>query len=102
MEDRNIVITGGTDGIGKAAAIRLARLGARLLLIGRNADKGEAAVAEIKRLSGNDDVTYLPADLSLVRNMQRAAKQIDEIFDRLDVLPHSAGNIFPRRPRPKT
>jgi len=97
VQKQNVVITGGTDGIGKAAAMQLAKLGVRLLLIGRSAHKGEAAVAEIKRISGNNEVTYLQADLSLVKNVQRAAEQIRETFDRLDVLVHCAGNLFPRQ-----
>lgn len=97
MQNQNVVITGGTDGIGRAAAIQLAKLRVRLLLIGRNPDRGEAAVAEIKRVSGNDAVTFLQADLSLVKNVQRAAQQIRETFDRLDVLAHCAGNLFPRQ-----
>jgi len=97
MQGQNVVITGGTDGIGKAAAIRLAKLGVRLLLISRNPHKGDAAVAEIKRLSGNDAVTYLQADLSLAKNVRGAAEQVREAFDRLDVLVHCAGNLFPRQ-----
>jgi NAD(P)-dependent dehydrogenase (short-subunit alcohol dehydrogenase family) len=97
MQDQNVVVTGGTDGIGKAAAVRLAKLGAGLLLISRNPDKGEAAVAEIKRVSGNDSVAYLQADLSMVKNVRGAARQIRATFDRLDVLVHCAGNIFPRQ-----
>ena len=71
MQNQNVVITGGTDGIGKAAAIQLAKLGARLLLVSRNPDKGEAAIAEIKRVSGNDAVTFLQADLSLMNGLLR-------------------------------
>lgn len=97
MQNQNVVITGGTDGIGKAAAIQLAKLGVRLLLVSRNPHKGEAAVAEIKRVSGNDAVTFLQADLSLMQNLQRAAEQIRETFDRLDVLLHCAGNLFSRQ-----
>jgi len=97
MQNQNVVITGGTDGIGKAAAIQLAELGARLLLVSRNPHKGEAAVAEIKRVSVNDAVTFLHADLSLMKNLQRAAEQIRETFDRLDVLLHCAGNLFSRQ-----
>jgi len=97
MQNQNVVITGGTDGIGKAAAIQLAKLGARLLLISRNPQKGEAAVAEIKQISGNDAVTFSQADLSLVGNVKRAAEGIRETFDRLDVLVHCAGNLFPRK-----
>ena len=97
MQDRNILITGGTDGMGKATAHQLAKLGARLLLVGRNRDKGEAAVSEIIRTSGSQTVFFLQADLSLVREMRRAAEHIRATFDRLDVLVHSAGAVFPQK-----
>jgi NAD(P)-dependent dehydrogenase (short-subunit alcohol dehydrogenase family) len=97
MQDKNVLITGGTDGMGKATAHQLAKLGARLLLVSRNRDKGEAAVSEIIRSSGNETVTFLAADLSLVCDMRRAAEQIRGAFDRLDVLVHSAGGTFPRQ-----
>jgi NAD(P)-dependent dehydrogenase (short-subunit alcohol dehydrogenase family) len=97
MQDRNILITGGTDGMGKATAHQLADMGARLLLVGRNRDKGEAAVTEIIRASGSETVFFLQADLSLVREMRRAAEHIRATFDRLDVLLHSAGAVFPQK-----
>jgi NAD(P)-dependent dehydrogenase (short-subunit alcohol dehydrogenase family) len=68
-----------------------------LLLISRNPHKGAAAVAEIKRVSGNDAITFLQADLSVLKNAQRVAEQIRETFDRLDVLVHCAGNLFSRQ-----
>lgn len=95
MQDRNILITGGTDGIGKATANQLAKMGARLLLVGRNRDKGEAAVSEIIRTSGSETVFFLQADLSLMHGVRRAAEHIQQTFDRLDVLVHSAGGVFP-------
>lgn len=97
MQDRNIIITGGTSGMGKATALQLAKTGARVLLVSRSRDKGEAAVAEIIGASGNEAITFFAADLSLVRDMRRAAEHIRQTFDRLDVLVHSAGGTFPGR-----
>jgi len=97
MKEKNIVITGGTDGMGKATAIRLAEMGARLLLVGRNRDKGDAAVAEIVRTSSSQAVSFFPADLSLLLEMRRTAKHIRGTFDRLDVLVHGAGGSFPEQ-----
>jgi len=97
MKDRNIVITGGTDGMGRATAIQLAEMGAQLLLVGRNRDKGEAAVAEIIRTSGSQTVSFLPADLSLVPQVRQATEYIRGTFDRLDVLVHGAGGSFPKQ-----
>ena len=97
MKDRNVLITGGTDGMGKATAHQLAKTGARLLLVSRNRAKGEAAVCEIKQASGNETVTFLQADLSLVREMRQAVAHIRQRFEQLDVLVHSAGGVFPPR-----
>lgn len=95
MQGRNILITGGTDGIGKATAHQLAKKGAHLLLVSRNHDKGEATVAEIIRGSGNKSVNFLQADLSLMREVQRTTEHIRQKFDQLDVLVHGAGGAFP-------
>jgi NAD(P)-dependent dehydrogenase (short-subunit alcohol dehydrogenase family) len=95
VQGKNILITGGTDGMGKATAHQLAKMGAQLLLIGRNGDKGEAAAAEIIRASGSKTVTFLQTDLSLIGEVQRAAEQIRQIFNRLDVIVHGAGGTFP-------
>lgn len=97
MQDRNILITGGTSGMGKATAIQLAKLGARLLLVSRNRAKGEAAVSEIIGASGSETVTFLQGDLSLMREVRRAAAHIRQTFGWLDVLVQSAGGTFPGR-----
>ncbi len=97
MQDRNWVITGGTDGMGKATAHRLAAKGGRLLLVGRNRAKGEAATAELIQKSGNEAISFLQADLSLVGEMRQAAEHIRRTFDRLDGLVHGAGGAFPKQ-----
>jgi NAD(P)-dependent dehydrogenase (short-subunit alcohol dehydrogenase family) len=71
--------------MGKATAGQLAQMGARLLLVGRNRGKGEAASNEIIRASGNDGVTFLQAVLSLMRDVRRFAEQVRQRVDRLDV-----------------
>jgi short-subunit dehydrogenase len=73
---RNIVITGATDGMGKVGARELARRGARLLLIGRNRERCEAVKAECIAETGNQQVDYMVADLSTVREVRRAATEI--------------------------
>ena len=68
MTGRVVAITGATSGIGRATAEALARMGATVLACGRNPDKLSAAVAEIRNVSGHDEVHGLVADLSsLVR-----------------------------------
>jgi len=97
MQDSNILITGGTDGMGKATALQLAKIGTRLLLVSRSRHKGNAAVTEIISASGNESVTFLQADLSLMREVRRTAAHVRQTLDRLDVLVHAAGGVFPKR-----
>ena len=97
MKDKVCVITGGTDGIGKAAAYGLAVQGVRLLVHGRNPDKGERAVAELKARSGNSAIEFLPADFRSLAEVRRLATAIEERTPRVDVLINNAGSIFVKR-----
>lgn len=91
------VITGGTDGIGKAAAYGLAVQGARLLIHGRDPRKGVRAVEELKARSGNPAIEFLPADFASLAEVRRLAAAIIERAPRIDVLVNNAGAIFTKR-----
>jgi retinol dehydrogenase 12 len=91
------VITGGTDGIGKAAAQGLAVQGARLLVQGRDPDKGARAVAELKSRSGNSAIEFLQADFSSLEEVRRLAADVLARTPRIDVLVNNAGAIFVKR-----
>jgi NAD(P)-dependent dehydrogenase (short-subunit alcohol dehydrogenase family) len=97
MKDKVCVITGGTDGIGKAAAHGLAIQGARLLIHGRDPDKGARAVAELKARSGNPTIEFLQADFSSLAEVRRLAAEVLERTPRIDVLINNAGGIFAKR-----
>ena len=73
MTERNIVITGATDGMGKVAALDLAHRGARLLLIGRNRERCEETRSLCIAENSKAQVDYVVADLSTVREVRRAA-----------------------------
>ena len=94
MEGKTCLITGGSDGIGYAVALELARLGARVVIAGRNAAKTEAAAQNIARETGNPSVSFLLADLSSQREVRRLAAEVREQLPRLDVLLNNAGAIF--------
>lgn len=91
------LVTGGTSGIGKATATALAAMGARVVVTGRNPEKGEGAVAEVRRDSGNENVSLLLADLSVVSEVRRLAGEFRAGHDRLDVLVNNAGALFSAR-----
>ena len=97
VKDKVCVITGGTDGIGKAAAYGLAVQGARLLVHGRDPDKGARAVAELKAHSGNPAIEFLQADFSSLADVRQLAAAVVERTPRVDVLVNNAGNIFVKR-----
>jgi retinol dehydrogenase 12 len=97
MKGEVVVITGGTDGIGKAAAQALALQGARLLVHGRDPEKGVRAVGEIKARSRNPDIEFLGADFSSLADVRRLAATLMERAPRIDVLINNAGGMFTRR-----
>jgi NAD(P)-dependent dehydrogenase (short-subunit alcohol dehydrogenase family) len=92
-----ILITGGTAGIGKATAIELAKLGGTIVIVGRNKERGETALAEIIRESGNDSIQFIRADLSSNQEIRRLASQFIVTFNRLDVLINNAGGSYGQR-----
>lgn len=94
MEDKTCLITGGSDGIGYCAARELASMGARVVIVGRNAAKTDAAVESIIAETGNPAVERLLADLSSQREVRRVAAEALERLPRLDVLLNNAGAIF--------
>ena len=94
MRGKICLITGGSDGIGYAASRELARMGARVIIVGRNSAKTGAAVQQITADTGNPEVEYLLADLSSQREVRRVAAEAMELAPHLDVLLNNAGAIF--------
>ena len=97
MQGKICVLTGGTSGIGKAAALGLARMGATVVIVGRNREKGEAVLAEIQAVSGNDALSFLEADLSSQASIRQLAAEIKERHPHLDVLINNAGVFMLKR-----
>ena len=97
MEGKVVLITGGTAGIGKQAALALLKLGAQVVVIGRNPEKTKKVVEELKTATGNPKVDSLLADLSSMAEVRRVAAEFMVKFPRLDVLLNNAGALFPER-----
>src|SRR5579862_7964358 len=90
------LITGGTSGIGRAAANKLAQLGIHVLVVGRNAERGEKTVDEIRAAGGKAD--FISADLQDAASARIVAKKaIDLGSGHVDILVNNAG-IFPFGP----
>jgi NAD(P)-dependent dehydrogenase (short-subunit alcohol dehydrogenase family) len=93
MEERVCLITGGNAGIGKAAAIRMAKQGWTVAIACRNKQRGETAIAEIRRESENARAEFLECDMSSFRSIQRLAARLSEKHSRLDCLIHNAADF---------
>ncbi|UCC99777.1 MAG: SDR family NAD(P)-dependent oxidoreductase, partial [Phycisphaerales bacterium] len=86
LEGRTDVVTGTTSGLGRAAAMRLAKMGARVILVGRNPEKTEQTRQEIVDETGNSNLAIQIADLSLVAETRRLAENLLTSEPKIHVL----------------
>lgn len=97
MEGKTCVITGATSGIGRAAAEALAAMGARIVMVARDSNRGAATLTELRDRFPGADHTVHYADLMRLADMKRVAVDIATAEPRIDVLLNNAGAMFARR-----
>lgn len=97
MAGKICLVTGATAGIGKITATALAKMGAEMVIHGRDRKKTEAAVCEIHTASGNDRISYLLADYADLDQVREMAAAFKDQYSRLDLLVNNAGAFFNRR-----
>ena len=90
LDGKTALVTGSTDGVGRVVAKRLATLGARVLVHGRDRERGGGLVAEL-RAQGHDDVDFIEADLASLAEVRRLAASVAASEERLDILVNNAG-----------
>ena len=93
MPGRSVIVTGATSGLGYETSRQLARLGASVTFVARDPERAGRACEEIRRRSGNDEVSYLVADMSDFESVRRAAADYQARHGTLDVLIHNAGAL---------
>lgn len=97
MVGKVCLVTGATSGIGKVTAAALATQGAEVIITGRNRQKTETTVRQIKTETGNEAIQYLLADFSDLEQVRDLASTFNERSSRLDVLVNNAGSFFNTR-----
>lgn len=97
LHGKTAIVTGSNTGIGKATALDLAKRGARVILACRNKERAEAAVFDIRRDSGNNQVVFMPLDLSSFQSVRDFAETFLKTEPRLDLLINNAGMVGPGR-----
>ena len=97
MQGKICLITGGTNGIGKSTAQGLARLGATVVIVGRDVQKTAQVTEEIRSATGNENVDSLLADLSSQQAVRRLASDFKRKYSQLHVLLNNAGGTFTTR-----
>ena len=94
MQGKCVLITGATNGIGKVAALELAKLGAEVVIVGRDEAKTRKVRQDLAATSGNSKISMLIGDLSSFSEVRRVAEAFLQSHDGLDVLLNNAGASF--------
>lgn len=97
LDGQIAVVTGGTDGIGLHTATGLADLGARVIITGRNPQRGRRAIEEIGARVDHDRIEFVQVDHLTVGANQRFAEHLAGTTDRLDILVNNVGRVFSAR-----
>ena len=93
LTDKTIIITGANSGIGKAAAIQLARLGATVIMACRSAERGAKALDDVRKAADSQRVELLRVDMASQASVRDFVAEFSSRHPRLDVLIHNAANF---------
>jgi len=91
LDGKVVMVTGANSGMGKEISLGLARLGAMLVMVSRDRQRGESARAEVEQQTGNGTVELMVADLSSQQSIRRLVEDFGARHDRLHVLVNNAG-----------
>jgi NAD(P)-dependent dehydrogenase (short-subunit alcohol dehydrogenase family) len=94
MKDKIVVVTGGTSGIGQVAAVKIAAMGARIVLVARDKSRADATLARLRQIGPGVNHSVYFADVSRIADVRRVGAEIAAAEPRIDVLLNNAGAMF--------
>ncbi len=100
LENKIIIVTGANSGIGRAASIQLAQHGAHVVMMCRSAERGAAALEDVRKTANSSRVELILVDMAEQASVRRAAEDFLSRHSRLDVLIHNAANFDHRLTQP--
>jgi len=100
LTGKTIIITGANSGIGKAASMQLAGMGANVVMMCRNRERGELALQDARAVAKGGQVELILVDMSSQKSVQNAVNEFLNNHSRLDVLIHNAANFDHRQKKP--
>lgn len=93
LKDKVVIVTGANSGIGRAAALQLAKSGATVVIACRSRERGARALAEVQQASNSANVCLMEVDMSSQKSIHEFGREFLEQYQRLDVLIHNAANF---------
>ena len=97
MNGKVVMITGANSGIGKETAIELAKMGAKIIMVCRNRERGEKALEEIKERANSENIELFIADLANQSSIRTMVEGFKKKHDKLHVLINNAGVMLRKR-----
>jgi retinol dehydrogenase 14 len=91
LRGKVVMVTGANAGMGKEISLAIAAMGATLVMVSRDRERGEAARADVQLKTGNDEVELMLADLSTQRSIRHLAQELESRHPQLNVLINNAG-----------
>lgn len=100
LSNKTVIVTGANSGIGKAASIQLAQIGAHVAMMCRSKERGEQAMQDVKSAANSDKVELILVDMSSQESVRKAVGEFLSRHKRLDVIIHNAANFDHRQTQP--
>jgi NAD(P)-dependent dehydrogenase (short-subunit alcohol dehydrogenase family) len=97
MKNKVCVVTGANSGIGKETSRGLAVLGAKLVMVTRDREKGEAAKDEVVKQTGNPNIILMQCDLSSMPRVKHLSEELASEYNHIEVLINNAGAVYAKR-----